>query len=68
MKKKKINVFSTAMVFLIILLTMFPFYIMLVGSFKPPISLITFPIDLNPFTDLTVKNVVTVWEKSDILL
>ncbi len=68
MKKKKINVFSTSMVFLIVILTMFPFYIMLVGSFKPPISLITFPIDLNPFTDLTLKNVITVWEKSDILL
>ena len=47
---------------------MFPFYIMLVGAFKPSISLVTFPIDLNPFKNLTLKNVITVWEKSDILL
>lgn len=47
---------------------MFPFYIMIVGSFKPAISLNKFPVDLNPFRNLTLKNVAAVWEKSDILI
>ena len=68
MRKQKINIFSTVMLILIVLFAMFPFYIMLVGSFKPPISLVTYPIDLNPFENLTLKNVITVWQKSDILL
>jgi len=47
---------------------MFPFYIMIVGSFKPAIALNKFPVDLNPFRNLTLKNVAAVWEKSDILI
>lgn len=68
LQRKKISVPSTVVLILIMLATMFPFYIMAVGAFKKPISLVTYPIDLNPFKDLTTKNVVTVWEKSDILL
>ena len=46
---------------------MFPFYIMFVGAFKKPISLVTYPIDINPFQNLTLKNVQSVL-KSDIFL
>ena len=65
---ERISIVSTVLLVLLILVCMFPFYIMLVGAFKPSISLVTFPIDLNPFKNLTLKNVITVWEKSDILL
>lgn len=65
---KRINMPSTIILILIIFLTMFPFYIMIVGSFKPAISLNKFPVDLNPFQNLTLKNVAAVWEKSDILI
>lgn len=68
LRSTKINVLSTVVLVIILLACMFPFYIMLVGSFKPSISLVTFPIDLNPFANMTLKNVKLVWEKSDILL
>ena len=65
---EKISVSSTVILVLVILITVFPFYIMLVGAFKQSISLITYPIDLNPFRNLTLKNITLVWQKSDILL
>ena len=68
LRSEKISFPSTFILILVILITMFPFYIMIVGAFKPSISLITYPIDLNPFQNMTQKNVVLVWQKSDILL
>lgn len=65
---RKISIPSTVLLILIMLLTMFPFYIMIVGTFKPAISLVTFPIDLNPFENLTLKNLGTVLQKSDVFL
>lgn len=67
-KREKKSLISTILLVLLIAASMFPFYIMLVGAFKPSISLVTFPIDLNPVRNLTLKNVITVIEKSDILL
>lgn len=67
-RNKKISLPSTVALIVVMMVTMLPFYIMFVGAFKPSVSLITFPIDLNPFTNLTLKNVTRVWEKSDILL
>lgn len=66
--RRRISIVSTAIMILIMLITVFPFYIMIVGTFKPAISLVTFPIDLNPFTNLSLKNLKTVMEKSDVLL
>ena len=68
LERKKISLPSTAILILIMVLTMFPFYIMIVGTFKPAISLITFPIDLNPFQNLTLKNLLKVLEGSDVFL
>ena len=68
MPYEKISVPSTIILVLVILITVFPFYTMLVGAFKQSISLITYPIDLNPFRSLTLKNITLVWQKSDILL
>ena len=47
---------------------MAPFYIMLVGAFKPNASLITIPADLIPVKGFTLKNIQIVFEKSEILL
>lgn len=48
--------------------TMVPFYIMIVGSFKPAVSLVSIPIDLNPFSNLTLRNIITVLQKSEIFI
>lgn len=68
LERKKISIPSTILLVLIMLITMFPFYIMIVGTFKPAISLVTFPIDLNPFENLTLKNLNKVLQKSDVFL
>lgn len=68
LRSAKISKLSTLLLIILMLVTMFPFYIMIVGAFKPAISLVTYPIDLNLFQNLTLKNVTTVWEKSDILI
>ncbi len=68
LKREKVSVVSTILLILVILVCMFPFYIMIVGAFKPSISLIQIPVDLNPFNNLTLKNIIDVWKKSDILL
>jgi multiple sugar transport system permease protein len=65
---RRTGIVSTIFLILVILICMFPFYIMIVGAFKPSINLVVFPVDLNPFKNLTLKNVITVWNKSDILL
>ena len=48
--------------------TIIPFYIMIVGSFKPAVSLVSIPIDLNPFSNLTIRNIITVLQKSEIFI
>lgn len=68
LESKRISIPSTIGLILIMLLTMFPFYIMIVGTFKPAISLVTIPIDLNPVENLTLKNLNTVLQKSDVFL
>ena len=68
LSSQRISVVSTLILLILMIVCLFPFYIMIVGSFKPSIALIKIPIDLNPFRDLTMKNVMTVWEKSDIFL
>ena len=64
----KVSIPSTLVLILILLVSIFPFYIMLVGAFKPPISLVTLPIDLNPFQNLTLKNITKVLLDSDVFL
>ena len=68
LKRRKISVLSTGLLCLLMLVIMFPFYIMLVGAFKPSVSLIKVPIDLMPFRDFTLKNIHTVFEKSQLFL
>ena len=65
---QQVSVSGTVMVCLLLTITVIPFYVMLVGAFKPNINLIQIPTDLNPFTNLTLKNMKAVFEKADILL
>lgn len=65
---KKISIFSTILLTILMILTMVPFYIMIVGSFKPAVSLVSIPIDLNPFSNLTLRNIITVLQKSEIFI
>ena len=68
LERKRVSIPSTILLIAIMLLTMFPFYIMIVGAFKPAISLVTIPIDLSPFSNLTLKNLINVLQKSDVFL
>ena len=68
LRLQQASVSGTVMVCLLLTITVIPFYVMLVGAFKPNMSLIQIPTDLNPFTNLTLKNMKAVFEKADILL
>lgn len=59
---------STIIMIVLTTTTMFPFYIMLVGAFKPAIALVTYPMDLNPTENLTLTNIIKVLKESDIFL
>ena len=48
-RNKKISVVDTVLLCLLMLAVVAPFYIMLVGAFKPNTSLIAVPADLLPF-------------------
>lgn len=67
-RNKKISVVDTVLLCLLMLAVVAPFYIMLVGAFKPNTSLIAVPADLLPFRDCTLKNLKTVFEKSQVFL
>lgn len=67
-KNRKISVVDTVLLCLLMLAVVAPFYIMLVGAFKPNTSLIAVPTDLLPFRDFTLKNLKTVFEKSQVFL
>ena len=67
-RNKKISVVDTVLLCLLMLAVVAPFYIMLVGAFKPNTSLIAVPADLLPFRDFTLKNLKTVFEKSQVFL
>lgn len=66
--KVKFSIPGTILLICLIAIIVLPFYIMLVGAFKPNTSLIQVPIDLMPFRDFTFKNIVKIVEKSDLLV
>lgn len=66
--RRNISVFSTILLCFVLVVVAIPFYIMIVGALKPNASLITIPVDLNPFSSLTLKNIEVVLEKSDLLV
>ena len=69
MKKKKIGKWiSFFLLLLLILVFLFPYYVMITGAFKSQMALQLIPPDLNPFRNLTGKNAAYVWQKTEILL
>lgn len=67
-KRNKVGLINVILLILLVLLVASPFYIMIVGAFKPTIELIKLPPDLKPFTNFTLKNVQKVLNESDIFL
>ena len=55
---KKIKRFSlgAAVILLILIMSLVPFGIMLIGSLKPTMAFSIVPIDISPFSNLTLKN------------
>lgn len=68
LRKTKISVSSTIILCLFAAIIMLPFYVMIVGSFKNNVSLISIPVDLNPFKGLTLDTLKLVLKKSDIFI
>lgn len=68
MKYRKNSIPSSVLLGLLIFFLMIPFLVLIVGAFKPNLSLISVPMDLNPFANLTLKNFQFVFKKSDIWL
>lgn len=68
LKLHQVSVMGTVLVCLLLVVTVMPFYVMLVGTFKPNLSLLEIPTDLMPFTDFTLSNMISVFQKADILL
>lgn len=67
LNRRRISVPSTILLILLIVMLMSPFYVLLIGSFKPPLALSD--MDLNPFNgNLTLKNFDTVFKKSEVFL
>lgn len=66
--RNKISVPATVLLIVLILLLILPFYVLLVGGFKPNTSLIATEMDLSPFKNLTLSNFKLVFEKSDVWL
>ncbi len=66
-KKRKIT-FGTIIVVIILLLALFPFVVMIIGSFKPNLTFSIVPIDISPFKNMTTKNYQNVVNAVDIAL
>ena len=64
--KAKIYWGQVILLTLLVLIFMFPFYVMLVGAFKNQMALTMVPPDLNPFIRTTANNLKYVLDKSGI--
>ncbi len=68
LNKDKVSIPNTILLCILLIIVILPFYIMFVGAFKLPAKLVVVPVDLNPFRELTLKNIRLVLKKSDIFL
>lgn len=66
--QSKISLMNLVFLILVLLIVTFPFYVMLVGAFKLPIELVKTPINLEPFSKLTLKNMEKVLDGSEVFL
>lgn len=68
LKNRRISVLNTIILVFLMVATSMPLYVMLVGTFKPNIALISNPVDLNPFKNLSFVNFIKALTDSDIFL
>ena len=64
--KAKIHWGQVILLTILVLIFLFPFYVMLVGAFKNQMALTMVPPDLNPFIRTTANNLKYVLDKSGI--
>lgn len=65
-KLKKGNIFSLLLLAALIVIFLFPYYVMAVGAFKSQMALQLVPPDLNPFRNMILKNAAYVLQKTEI--
>lgn len=68
LRRRKNSLLNMILMILLICIVVSPFYVMIVGAFKPTIELIKIPANLKPFTEFTLKNIEKVLEDSDVFL
>lgn len=68
LQNAQVSKFGTFMVFAVAILNMIPIFVMIIGSLKINIELIAYPMNLNPFKNPTLKNILTVLKETDMLL
>ena len=62
MSKRK-NTLTLIPLILLIIINLVPFYIMLVGAFKPSMALYNIPADISPISNLSLRNIFNVVQK-----
>jgi len=75
MKKKgstlntqKVSLFGSVLVYAVGIMNMIPLFIMVIGSIKHKFALIQYPMDLNPFKEPTLANIIKIIQETDLLL
>lgn len=68
LRRNKVSIVNIVLLILLLMLVTFPFYVMVVGAFKLPIELAKMPVNLDPFTKLTLKNMNKVLKDSEVFL
>jgi multiple sugar transport system permease protein len=63
---KRKNAITVTLLFIFLGIMLFPFYVMIMGAFKPHIALTLVPPDINPFTGIVTANLKYVIQRSDI--
>lgn len=66
MVTKKSGIITRVMFLLLLVIMLFPFYLMIVGAFKGNIALVKVPPDINPFANMQISNLTYVLQKSDV--
>ncbi len=66
LRRKRKLTFSLVLLLILMVLSLLPFYLMIAGSFKPSMAFFIVPMDMNPFTNLSLNNYFTVFKKVDM--
>ena len=68
LKDKQVSIGGAALIYIIAILNLIPFFVMLIGTFKVNIDLVKYPMNLNPFENATLKNLHKVFTETDMPL